>query len=107
MSDLDLDFRPEDYFQNKENKVSTIPLVGQTGFVNSGEYLPELSSNEIEICRLVLDSSSVDITSLRVRKNNDRYVYKMVDEHSSKFTLPIQTSVNTLKMNELIEIFDK
>ncbi len=74
MSKSNLNFRPEDYFQNKENNETNMPLVSQTGFVNSGEYLPELSSNEIEICRLILDSSSVDITSLRVRKNNDRYV---------------------------------
>ena len=106
MSDIDLNFRPEDYFQNKENNEINMPLVSQTGFVNSGEYLPKLSANEIEICRLVLNSSSVDITSLRVRKNKDRYVYKIVDEHSSIFTLPIHTSVYTLTMNELIEIFD-
>ena len=85
MSDLDLNFRPEDYFQNKENKDSNIPLVGQTGFVNSGEYLPKLSSNEVEICRRVLNSSTIDITSLRVRRHEDRYIYKMVDENSSKF----------------------
>tara|TARA_Y100001968_G_C19111812_1_gene597569 strand:+ start:159 stop:674 length:516 start_codon:yes stop_codon:yes gene_type:complete len=106
MSDLDLDFRPEDYFQNKENKVSTIPLVGQTGFVNSGEYLPKLSSIEVEICRRVLNSSTIDITSLRVRRHNNRYIYKMVDENSSKFVLPIQTSIKTLKMKDLIQIFD-
>ena len=79
MSNIDLNFRPEDYFKNKENNDSNIPIVSQTGFVNSGEYLPELSLNEIEICRRVLDSSSIDITSLRVKKNKDRYVYKMVD----------------------------
>ena len=106
MSNIDLNFRPEDYFKNKENNESNIPLVSQTGFVNSGKYLPELSSDEIEICRLVLESSSVDITSLRVKKNKDMYVYKIVDEHSSKFILPIQTSIKTLKIKELIEIFD-
>ena len=106
MSDIDLNFRPKDYFQYKENNDSNILLVSQNGFVNSGEYLSELSSNEIEICRLVLDSSSIDITSLRVKKNKDRYAYKMVDEQSSKFILPIKTSIKTLKMKELIEIFD-
>ena len=106
MSDLDLNFRPEDYFQNKENKDSNIPLVGQTGFVNSGEYLPKLSSNEVEICRRVLNSSTIDITSLRVRRHEDRYIYKIVDENSSKFVLPIQTSIKTLKMKDLIQIFD-
>ena len=67
MSDIDLNFRPEDYFQNKENNETNMPLVSQTGFVNSGEYLPELSSNEIEICSLILIFFS-NITSLRVRK---------------------------------------
>ena len=58
MRDIDLNFRPKDYFQNKEKNELNIPLVSQTSFVDSGEYLPEVSSNEIEICRLVLDSSS-------------------------------------------------
>ena len=47
MRDIDLNFRPKDYFQNKENNELKIPLVSQTSFVNSGEYLPEASSNEI------------------------------------------------------------
>ena len=59
-----------------------------SGFVNSGQYLPKLSSKEIEICRRVINSATIDITSLRVRRQKDRYIYKMVDEYSSKFFLP-------------------
>ena len=33
MSDIDLNFRPEDYFQNKENNEINMPLVSQTGFL--------------------------------------------------------------------------
>tara|TARA_X000000950_G_scaffold95997_1_gene121212 strand:- start:338 stop:853 length:516 start_codon:yes stop_codon:yes gene_type:complete len=106
MSNFNLDFRPDDYFQNKENEDSTDTSIGLYGFVNSGQYLPKPSSKEIEICRLVINSATIDITSLRVRRQKDRYIYKMVDEYSSKFVLPIKTSIKTLKMKDIIKIFD-
>lgn len=68
MSNFDLNFRPDDYFKNKENENTAVTRLGVSGFVNSGQYLPKLSSQEIEICRRVINSATIDITSLRVRR---------------------------------------
>lgn len=71
-----------------------------------GEYLPQHLINEIELCRVVLNSTTMDVTSLRVRKQKRRYVYRIVDEYSNKFTLTKKTSTKPLSMKEVIQILD-
>ena len=72
-----------------------------------GEYLPELGQKEIEICRVVLKSVTMDVYSLRVRKQKHRYVYRIVDEYSSDpYILCRKTSAHPLTMGQIIEILD-
>ena len=71
-----------------------------------GEYLPDFFNNEIEIGRVVLKSTTMDVCSLRVRKQKSRYVYRIVDEYGSSFKLPQKTSTNPLTMKQVINILD-
>ena len=72
-----------------------------------GEYLPDFyENNEIEICRVVSQSTTMDVQSLRVRKQKHRYAYRIVDEYSNYFDLPQKTSVKTLTMKQVINILN-
>ena len=71
-----------------------------------GEYLPQYLRSEIELCRVILDSTTMDVTSLRVRKQKHRYVYRLVDEYSNKFILTKKTSTKPLSMREVTQILD-
>ena len=71
-----------------------------------GEYLPELYPNEVELCRVVLKSTTMDVASFRVRKQKYRFVYRIVDEYSNTFILKQRTSIKPLSMAKVIEILD-
>ena len=69
-----------------------------------GEYLPDLYENETEICRIVLKSTTMDVTSMRVQLKNERLIYRVVDEYNDyQFKLPISSSLQPLTMEQLIE----
>jgi len=69
-----------------------------------GEYLPPKKRGEVEIARIVLRSTLMDIFSLRARWSAGRYHYRMVDEYSSDFILCRKTSRRTLTLRQVIEI---
>ena len=71
-----------------------------------GEYLSDFSNNEIEISRVVLKSTTMDVCSFRVRKQKLRYVYRIVDEYSNSYELPQKTSVNPLTLEQVVNILD-
>ena len=71
-----------------------------------GEYLPKLYPNEVELCRVVLKSTTMDVESFRVRKQKYRFVYRIVDEYSNQFILKQTTSTEPLSMGRVIEILD-
>ena len=71
-----------------------------------GEYLPNLLQNEVELCRVVLKSTTMDVTSFRVRKQKHRFAYRVVDEYSNKFVLKQKTSTRPLSMGEVIQVLD-
>lgn len=69
-----------------------------------GEYLPDLYENETEICRIVLKSTTMDVTSMRVQSKHGRLIYRVVDEYNDyKFNLPISSSLQPLTMEQLIK----
>lgn len=72
-----------------------------------GEYLPDLLTDEIELCRVVLKSTTMDVTSLRIRKQKRRYTYRVVDEYSNKFKISPKTSTRPITMREVIQIIDQ
>ena len=71
-----------------------------------GEYLPKLYPNEVELCRVVLKSTTMDVESFRVRKQKYRFVYRIVDEYSNQFVLKQTSSTKPLSMGRVIEILD-
>lgn len=71
-----------------------------------GEYLPRLKRREVEIARVVLQSVTMDVFSLRARWGGGRYHYRIVDEYDSTFLLCRKTSRRTLTLAQVIEILD-
>ena len=75
-----------------------------------GEYLPDFIGDEVEIARVVLQSTTMDTTSVRARKEKGSIVYRVVDEYMeddpNKFVIPLSSSQKTLLMSQLIHIID-
>ena len=46
-----------------------------------GEYLPDLEEGELEMARLSLRSVTADVISIRLRRTEDGFVYRIVDEY--------------------------
>jgi len=75
-----------------------------------GEYLPDFLKGEIEIARVTLASTTMDVTSIRAHKSEGGYEYRIVDEYEDEFENEFEfepkTSGTPLSMKELIGIID-
>ena len=71
-----------------------------------GEYLPDCIAGETEIARIELESTLADVTSIRAKREGDEYRYSVVDEHGDTYSLQIETSVDSLTLDELIDFID-
>jgi len=71
-----------------------------------GEYLPDCETSETEIARIELQSTLADVTSIRAKRNEDEYVYSVVDEHGGVYTLQTESSFEPLTLDELIDFID-
>ena len=71
-----------------------------------GEYLPDCIAGETEIARIELESTLADVTSIRAKREEDEYRYSIVDEHGDTYSLQIETSVDPLTLDELIDFID-
>ena len=75
-----------------------------------GEYLSDLKLKEVEIARVVMQSTTMDVVSIRARKTKHRIIYKIVDEYpedeSWVYTLTKKTSKQPLTLSELIKLID-
>ena len=100
MNSFDLDFRPT-YFG---------PQSSQTVYESryGGEYLPNFNNVEIEIGKVILESSTNDVISIRVTKVDDSYSYRVVDEYGSTFEIPesLQITLRPLKLKEMISLIN-
>ena len=73
-----------------------------------GEYLPDLKLNETEICRIVLKSTTMDVTSMRARIDEGIIKYRVVDEYGeTDYVLRFQQSDEPLKMSQLVDNIDQ
>jgi hypothetical protein len=72
-----------------------------------GEFLPPYLPGEVEIARINLKSTTSDVISLRARPIPEGIAYRVVDEYSAEFTLPIPRSAEPLSLAELIRQFDE
>jgi hypothetical protein len=71
-----------------------------------GEYLPDMLTDEVEIARITIASTTQDVTSVYARRGKNRIYYRVVDEYeggtlSGRTT---RTSTRPLTLGEL-EIF--
>lgn len=74
-----------------------------------GEYLPDTYSNEVEIARVTLKSTTMDVISIRARRTKHRIVYKIVDEYPEygfDYTKIKKTSIKPLTLGQLISFMD-
>jgi len=71
-----------------------------------GEYLPEYKRNEVEIARVELESTTYDVVSIRARPSGSRILYRICDEHESKYKLPQKSSSRPLSLGKLIWLLD-
>ena len=72
----------------------------------SGEFLPALGENEIEIARIVLASVTGDVASIRATPVGGEIHYCVVDEYESQFALWRSTSVNPFTLGEMINFIN-
>jgi hypothetical protein len=80
-----------------------------------GELLPDCLPGEVEIARLVLDSVTRDVYSIRARRvraeagaadGEGPIVYRIVDEYEGRWVLPRETSAEPLTLGELVDLID-
>lgn len=69
-----------------------------------GEYLPSYLPGEVEIVRVVLQSTTLDVQSLRARRRRGRIHYRMVDEYANDWTLCQKTSRRPLTFGQLVDM---
>lgn len=73
-----------------------------------GEYLPDYGVGEVEIARVVLQSSTQDVYSLRARRSRPggRIRYRLLDEYEGTYELTPASSTRSLSLRELIHLLD-
>jgi hypothetical protein len=73
-----------------------------------GEYLPNLASNEVEIARITIASTTQDVTSVYARRGKGRIYYRAVDEYNGETMSEetTRTSARPLAMGELEAFFN-
>ena len=69
-----------------------------------GEYLPDVDSGEIEIARIILQSTLMDVISIRAQWRSGRYHYRIVDEYESTFDISRESSSKPLTLGQLIDL---
>jgi len=72
-----------------------------------GEYLPDYSRGEMEIARIVLASTTMDVVSVRARRDRKLTIhYGVVDEYEQKFLFRPKSSARPLTLGETIGLLD-
>ena len=73
-----------------------------------GEYLPDYLPGEVEIARIVLESVTQDVVSIRARRRGSvrRIVYRVVDQFGSEFDFSPRSSRRPLSHGRLARLID-
>jgi hypothetical protein len=75
-----------------------------------GEYLPDYLPGEVEIARLVLDSTTQDVISFRARRRRGgrRIIYQVVDEYPERgaWICRPASSVRPLTLGGIVQLID-
>lgn len=72
-----------------------------------GEYLPDTGRTEVEVARIVIASTTQDVTSVYARKSGGRLHYRVVDEYDGDTLEGIRnrTSNAPLTLKSLVDFF--
>jgi hypothetical protein len=75
-----------------------------------GEYLPDYLDGEVEIARVTLASTTMDVTSIRAHKVGGGYEYRVVDEYEdereTEFDVQPKSSDEPLTLGQVIDIIE-
>ena len=75
-----------------------------------GEYLPDYLPGELEIARIVLESTTMDVISIRARPEGQNIHYRVLDEYPEQGPLVVldgpTTSERPLTFGELVRLID-
>lgn len=71
-----------------------------------GEYLPPYLRGEVEIARIVLQSATMDVYSIRARRGRGPIRYRIVDEYRTDLQLGRKSSKAPLTMRQLIRLIE-
>jgi hypothetical protein len=98
---------PEELLQDALSESDRIAWGGIHPAMMGGEYLPDYARGEIEIARIVLASTLMDVTSVRARRTRDlRIHYRVVDEYKTGFRFRPKSSKRPLTLGEMISLLD-
>ena len=76
-----------------------------------GEYLPDYLSNEVEIARVTMKSTTMDVISVRARYTKHRIKYRVVDEYADfwgkdRYVMRPATSTKPLTLKQVIDVIN-
>lgn len=73
-----------------------------------GEYLPPLETDEVEIARVVLQSTTLDVVSIRARRHASSITYRIVDEELFwEYVCSPESTTKPLALGQLIDLMEK
>ena len=109
MSAIDRAHRPASYWDLAEPaQVDHLAPDDMRPSWMAGEYLPDYLPGEVEVARLVLETVTHDVVSIRARRRGSerRIVYRVVDEFESEFDFSPRSSRQPLSHGELARLID-
>lgn len=79
----------------------------QHPWMMGGEYLPNLENDEIEIARVILKSTTLDIISINAKKEKNRISYFIADEYGDKeWNVTPSKTIKPLSFKQLINMIN-
>ena len=71
-----------------------------------GEYLPDFEEGELEVARLSLKSVTADVISVRLRRTEDGFVYRIVDEYMDQYPNGLLDEPTTIVVDQPLTMKD-
>lgn len=75
-----------------------------------GEYLPDLAPDEVEIARITMKSTTMDVIGIRARRLKRHIAYRFVDEYedliAKNYEMQPEVSARPLTLGEVIHVID-
>lgn len=107
MANGEVDQLSEEFAAHRLNEPDRRFLGGIHPSFMGGEYLPNTGSNEVEIARIAIDSTTRDVTCIYARPLGKRIAYRIVDEYDGDTLTGVthRTSLAPLPLGTLVSFF--